>query len=106
MIDRTITLELGKNVYDLVPTLDALRKINRRYDSMVDILVQVRKANFDAICFVIGAGANLRPNQTDQLERDLYETGMMSALPKVSEFLGVLMNPTGEPDEDGGTGKP
>lgn len=105
MIDRDIDLELGDKVYKLSPTLSALKKINRRYDSLIAAMEAVKKLDFDAVCMIIGAGTSASQKQMEDLENEVYQAGLVNVVGKVADFLGVLLDPSGGEDE-GDSGNP
>lgn len=106
MIDRDVELKVGGETYLLRPTLGAMRKINREFDSLVDAMLRVKKVDFNAICFIASAGADHTSKQADQLAESIFEGGVMNAIPAVTEYLGVLMNPTGDDEEEDPSGNP
>lgn len=99
MIDRDIDLELGDKTYKLSPTLSALKKINRRYESLVTAMEAVKRLDFDAVCMIIGAGTNASQKQMEELESEIYQAGLVNVVGKVADFLGVLLDPSGGEDE-------
>lgn len=105
MIERRVTLPAGAG-YELVPTLDALRKINRRFDDLISVAKRIGSADFDAIAFVASAGAGLNGKaQIDQLERDIFEHGIVNCLGPISEYVSLLMDPHADAGEDDSPGK-
>lgn len=102
MIEKQIEVKLGQKTYILTPTLEAMLKINRGLGSAVDAMARVRKADFEAICLVIAAGAGVGPKQAEQLQREVFEAGVLNQTGAVSEYLVLLLNPTGEEAGDSG----
>lgn len=102
MIERHVEIKLGDKTYILSPTLDAMLKINRGLGSAVDAMARVRKADFEAICLVIAAGAGVGPKQATQLQQEVFEAGVLNQTGAVSDFLIMLLNPTGEEADDSG----
>lgn len=102
MIEKQVELKLGEKTYILAPTLDAMIKINRGLGSAVDAMARVRKADFEAICLVIAAGAGVGPKQANQLQQEVFEAGVLNQTAAVSEYLVLLLNPTGEEADDSG----
>ena len=98
MIGKEVSLKVGGQTYQLVPTLDAMRKINRRHDSIVSAMERVRVLDFDAVCAVVAAGAGLSQKQAERLESEIFEAGLVNATGPVAEFLGLLLDPTGKGD--------
>jgi len=102
MIDRHVELKLGEKTYILTPTLESLIKINRGLGSPVDAMARVRKADFEAICLVIAAGAGIGPKQAEQLQREVFQAGVLNQTGPASDFLVMLLNPAGEEADDSG----
>lgn len=100
MIDKTVMVGVGEVTYELQPTLDALRKINRRYDSLLDALRLIRSVDFDAVCFILAAGAGLSPKQTEMLEKQVFAEGVINVIGPLADFMTVLMDPLGKADDD------
>ena len=86
--------------YELNLTLDAMKKINRRYEDLVTVARKVSRADFDAVCFVACAGAGISGKEVEKLERDVFEHGVLNCVEAVSRYVSLLMNPhenDGEP---------
>ena len=101
MIDRHVECAVGETVYRLTPTLDAMRRINRKQESLVDALRRIRLVDFDAICSIISAGAGLSDKQSEALAQEVLEAGVSNMLAPVSDFLALLMNPMGSEEDEG-----
>jgi hypothetical protein len=99
MIDRRVVLKVGSAEYDLIPTLESMKKVNRRFGSLVDALSAVRRLDFDALIFIAAAGASMGQKETEHLERLVFENGVMTAVTPVADFLAILMNPLGDDAE-------
>lgn len=105
MIDRDVELKVGGKAYMLSPTLDAMKKINRQYDSLLHVAREVAQLNFDAICLVIAAGAGISGKQAEVLEAEVFKAGVLNVAKPVGEYLAVLMDPTDAGEEGGSGGK-
>lgn len=99
-MDRDVQVELGEKTYNLSPTLDAMRKINRQFGSLMDAGARIARYDFDAMAFIIRAGAGLTDKQSEQMQHELVRSGLVPAVPALTKFIGVLLNPEGV--EDGG----
>lgn len=100
-MEREVRLELGGKTYVLTPTLDAMLKINRQFSSIVDCSVRLRRYDFEAVAFVISAGAGLSPKQSDQMQRELVAHGLVGPVQKLAEYIKLLLNPEGLEQEEG-----
>jgi hypothetical protein len=109
-----IELALPGESYFLVPTLGAMRKIDRQFGDISTAIERVAKLNFAAIVAVAKIGADVRDEAaTKKLEQRLYERGVGSAAAPLVEYLGVLANggrrmdetaPGSDEDNDEGNG--
>lgn|SRR5690606_15762490 len=105
-MDRDVELKLGEKTYILSPTLDAMRKINRQFGSIMDAGSRIARYDFDAMEFVIKAGAGLSDKQSDQMAKELVKSGLIPAAPSIAKFINVLLDPEGRGDDSSEDGEP
>lgn len=97
-----VEVKLGDSTYKLKPTLTALMKIDEHFGSLRQAVVAVSSLSFSGIFTIITYGAGLTERGQEKLKNDLFHHGVIRATGPVSEFIGILMDPTGEKDEEDG----
>lgn len=102
----TVKLDLAGQTVELVPSLNAVELINKRFGNFAAALDQVGSMNFDAIVDVVDAGIEsskkLRGYDKKELKLAIYEHGFMNSLADVLEFIVICSN-GGKRVEDGDT---
>lgn len=104
-----VEIDLGDEIITLKPTITAMQKIDRQFGSIREAVQQVSSLSFGAVAFVISAGSGMGQTEAKDLPDRLFRAGLMNVAPQLSEYLGMLLNPSGRnPDEQqeegGGTG--
>ena len=87
-----VTLELGDDTYVLVPTLSAIRKINRHFGGLDSALNRLRVMDFEAAAYVLSVGADVKGRDADALAGKLYRSGLIEATPPLVEYVAILLN--------------
>lgn len=91
-----VDIELGDDVVTLKPTLRAYEKIDTRYGGLRNALQVLGTMSLDATTFVIAAATNTGQKDMPALSEKVFEAGVVRLMPKVTQFLVLLMNPTGK----------
>ena len=99
-----VEVEIGDKTYTLKPTIDAYDKIEGRFGPIIQMLETRSFTSRDAMCFVIAMGAGIGARGASDIKQDMFASGTLNLLPKVTEYLMLLLNPTGkeladEPEE-------
>lgn len=100
-----IDIDLGGETITLQPTLAALQKIDRAFGSLREASERVANLSLDALVTIIAAGAGLDAQAAKALPERVFRAGILNLVGPVSEYLLVLMNPTGEQSREGAEGK-
>ncbi len=66
---------------------------------------RARRLSLDALVTIIAAGAGLDAQAAKALPERVFRAGILNLVGPVSEYLLVLMNPTGEQSREGAEGK-
>ncbi len=101
-LDQTVTIELNGKEYDLKPTLNAVRKIQRRFGGLRGALESLTQLNTEHIAHIVAAGAGVGAREINDLEEDVFQEGAGSAVEQVSPFISLLLDPKGEQEGDDG----
>lgn len=99
MIDQDIELELSETTYKLRPTLEAMKKINSRFGSLLDGGERIVRYDVSAISFVIAAGAGLTQKQVPHMEAELVGN-LERAVGPVGKYFALLMRGGADTDEE------
>lgn len=92
-----IGVELGGEEVLLKPTLEAMQKINRRFGNLRDAVQQVQALDFDAIAFILAAGAGRK-----DVAQQAFEQGLVNLVEPVASYIAALMDPSGREASGGG----
>lgn len=94
-----VELELDETIV-LRPTLKAMQQIDRRFGSIRQAIEQVGGLSLDALVFVVQAGAGLAQRDAKDLPDRVFEAGIVNVAGPVSEYLAMLLNPSGKSAND------
>jgi hypothetical protein len=100
MIDSQVIVTLKEKSYTLLPTVDALLKINRACGSLTNAARALQSLDFEALCSVIVAGANLSQKQAALVPREVFVTGVVNVAPQLGPYLNMILNPNGDAEEE------
>lgn len=99
-----VELQLGDATYELIANIDAMRKIEARFGSIREAWRQCADMSLDALVSVIVAGAGLTKKGAEDVPEQVFAEGVVRVAAKMPEYMGMLMNPSGndaEGDESG-----
>ena len=95
----TVEFSLGDKDYTLTVNLKAMDKIERTYNGAVGALEAVGRMDSRAMARVIAAGAGLGESSIEDIRENILANGMVKAVGPVTQFLGKILDPTGEAQE-------
>ena len=97
-----VTLDLNGDELELKPTLRAFQKIQNRFGGLSQAIQGLSGLNIDNVAAVVAAGAGINGTKdTEKLKEQIFTAGVVNVIGKTSEFLALLMNPTGKESPDG-----
>lgn len=101
-----VEVSISGKTYELKPTLAAYQKIDTRMGGLRQAIESCSNMSIDGLVFIIAAAAGIGQRDTGDLAQAVFEEGTMNVLPKVTEYLLMLLNPTGKEakpvDDDAG----
>ena len=100
--EPVVTVEVAGELYELKPTLAAVRAVNAGLGGLVPAFRQVQDINVDAFALVIAAGAGLRlkTKEYDDFVDRIWRSPDKAAIgAPLSDFLSLLLR-GGRPAED------
>lgn len=100
-----VELQLGDETLTLKPTLAALEKIDRHFGSIREAIVQVGNLSLTAMVVVIVAGSGLVGEAAKEVSEKVFRAGLVNVAAPLSDYLTVLLNPSGRSVGGGGEGK-
>lgn len=100
-----IQIELGDEVYELRPTLKAMKKIQSRFGGLRGAMEALGQLNIETIAAIISAGANTTPRELSGIEEAVFQHGVAGATEQVVPFVTKLMNPNGDDENEVSTKK-
>lgn len=95
------------DVVTLKPTLRAFQKISNRFGGLRNAIQAMSTMDIDSVAFIVAAATGSNgTKEMDSLKEQIFNAGVVKVMPKVTEYLVLLMNPSGKDDEpeddDGG----
>jgi hypothetical protein len=96
----TVQVTISGKDYTLKPTLSAYQKIDSRMGGLRQAIESCSNMSIDGLVFIIAAAAGVGQKDTGDLAQAVFEEGTMNVLPKVTEYLLLLLNPTGKEAPD------
>ncbi|WP_459200030.1 hypothetical protein [Pseudomonas tremae] len=100
-----IDLVIGGAIYQLRPTLAAVRAIEARFGGLRGAASALHQVSVDGAALIIAAGANLTEKQTEGLAEAVWQEGVAAMTPQLNDYLAALYNPRGgEPGKQQPTG--
>jgi len=92
-----VTIELDGDELELKPTLRAFQKIQNRFGGLSQAIQGLSGLNIDNVAAVVAAGAGINGTKdTEKLKEQIFAAGVVNVIGKASEYLALLMNPTGK----------
>lgn len=103
-LSTEITLRLDEdNTLVLRPTLQAMRRIDREFNGIVNAIEQMRLLNFDAACTIIQVGSGNTGERGKEVPELVFRFGIANAIEPCIQYLTLLLR-GGRPapkDEEG-----
>lgn len=101
-----ITVTLNGEQVVLRPTLRAAMLVNGRFNGFSNALQAVQRMDFDAIVFIIQAGAGVKGHAAKALAEKIFHAGIMSLIADAARFVIGLANGGRFDLDDGARGAP
>ena len=93
-------VEINGEDYTLKVTVAAIEAIENRYGSITGAAQACMKINLQDSAFIISHAASLNKEQSKKLKQHLSKVGMEQAAVIATDYLGMVLNPNGEPDDE------
>lgn len=97
----TTTVTVGDETYTLMPTLDAVRRIESRLGGLRGANQALNALSVDGTAHIVASGAGLKAEEAEDLAEKVWQAGVLEIATQVTPFLVALYNPRG-----GEAGKP
>jgi len=92
----TVDVEIGDETFTLKPTLECARQIKQAgLGGPIQAIKALQDFDADILAVVVAAGAGIGRKKVDDLAEKIHTAGTINVAPKVIEFVGKLINPTG-----------
>lgn len=95
-----IEIELGGEVFELRPTLKAMKKIQSKFGGLRGAMEALGQLNVEHISAIIAAGTNAAPREIPDIEQAIFDHGIAQATEQVVPFVTKLMNPSGDDEPE------
>lgn len=88
-----IEIMISGEKFPLVPTLEALRVVNRFKGGLVEIQTAIAKVDSEAIAVALGAGMGMKSaEQFDKVEQSIFKEGVRNFVEPASNFILRIAN--------------
>ena len=96
------TITVGTQIFELKPTLKAVRNIEARFGGISPAIVELNQLKTSAIAAIllIGSGQDFKPKDIEALEEEIFEAGIREVNPQVIPYVLALLNPGGKSKEE------
>lgn len=101
-----IEVTLDGQAYLLKPTLETMKRVNRKFGSLREALVRVQSLDFEAACAIVAIASGCKDDrQRTAVDERLFRTGLVNVTAQIADLIGVLMDPVTAAGEDPGEGE-
>lgn len=97
----TVEIDINGKSYTLKPTLSAYEKIETRMGGLRQAIENCSNMSLDGLTYIVAAACNIGAKDQKELKENIFEEGTLNVLPKVTEYLMKLLNPSGKEEDDG-----
>lgn len=91
----SVTVEVGDDRYELIPTLGAVRSIEARFGGLRGASQTLNALSVDGAAHIIASGAGLTGKQAEALPEKVWKAGILDISVQLNAFLVALYNPRG-----------
>lgn len=91
----SITVEVGEKTYELIPTLDAVRRIEARFGGLRGASQALNALSVDGAAHIIASGAGLTERRAEALPEEVWKAGVLDVSVQLNAYLVALYNPRG-----------
>ena len=91
-----VPVTIGDEEMTMKPTLKAYNSIDARFGGLRSALESCATMNISGLSFIVAAGCGIGQREAKDLPEKIFSAGAINLLPKVTEYLMLLMNPTGK----------
>jgi len=95
-----VELEINGKQYELKPTLQAYEKIETRMGGLRQAIENCSNMSLDGLTYIVAAACGIGAKGHNDLKEDIFAEGTLNVLPKVTEYLMKLLNPSGKEADD------
>lgn len=91
----TVDIECESRTYTLKITPNAILKIEGKWGGIMAALHATEKMSYGDAAYIVCAAANIGQREQKEVLDDLLNMGILSVAPKIAEYIGNCLNPTG-----------
>src|SRR6218665_1207933 len=91
----TTVVDVGGEGFTLVPTLDAVRRIESRFGGLRGANQALNALSVDGVAHIVASGAGLKPVDAEALVEKVWLAGVLEVSMQVTPYLAALYNPRG-----------
>lgn len=88
-----LLIELNGALYELRPTLKAMKRIQTRFNGLRGAMEALSMLNVEHVAAIIAAGIDAQPKDISEIEENVFSHGIGQATEQVVPFVTALINP-------------
>lgn len=96
----SVEIEANGKKYELKPTLKAYEQIESRMGGLRQAIEGAGSMSITMLASVVIAGTGKGQKDIEKVKEDIFAEGALNVLPKVTEYLMLLLNPSGKDDAE------
>lgn len=94
-----LVIELNGAVYELRPTLKAMKRIQSRFNGLRGAMEALSLLNVEHVAAIIAAGTDAQPRDIAAIEENVFAHGIGQATEQVVPFVTALISPRAATEE-------
>jgi hypothetical protein len=90
-----IEISMDGEIYELRPTLKAMKRIQTRFGGLRGALEAIAALNVESVAYIIAAGADAPPRDIPDIEQKVFDEGVSNVTEQIVPFVTAMINPRG-----------
>lgn len=86
-------------VYELRPTLRAFQRLQTRFGGLRGVIEALGQLNIESVSQIIAAGVSADRKQLQEIQEQVFETGVADVTEAVTPYVNVLLDPNGDAEQ-------
>lgn len=100
-----VTITIGEDELELVPTLAAHREFSTQFRGLRGVMESFTDMDATRMARVIAIAADIPKKEARDLDARIFVHGVADVVEQCAPFIAALVNPTGDEEQSEGKGK-